>query len=39
VLLYEWDPRTETRIGPRRESLPLTEHHLFLSHEHQVVVR
>lgn len=39
VLLYEWDPRHRRRIGPRRESLPLTEHHLFLSYRHQVVVR
>jgi predicted phage baseplate assembly protein len=39
VLLYEYDPRSNQRIGPRRESLPLAEHHLFLSFRHRVVVK
>lgn len=39
VLLFEYDLRTGRRLGSAREVLRLDQHSLFLSADHQVVVR
>ena len=39
VLLFEYDLRNRRRLGAGRDVLPLDRHSLFLSADHQVVVR
>ena len=39
LLLFEYDLRTGRRLGSGRDTIRLKPHSLFLSAEHQVVVR
>ena len=39
ALLYEYDLRTERRLGSAKDVIRLDRHSLFLSAAHQVVVR
>ncbi|MDQ1706027.1 MAG: hypothetical protein QOF18_2393 [Frankiaceae bacterium] len=39
VLLFEYDLRNRRRLGAGRDVLPLDRHSLFLSADHQVIVR
>jgi hypothetical protein len=39
VLLYEYDLRTQRRLGSGKDVIRLDRHSLFLSAAHQVVVR